>query len=172
MWVLVVNANGHEWADLLALTGYRLETIFSSSAEPKRARPSAFVVQTKQRRLLDNRRTSSLAPRRPHGELACDPISDGVAGVGSHGIGFIEFRQAVAVRIDLPANLLKVLDRLFATRVNEQTMLTRMIAQHGVDAVDSILHGRIVPGYAKPGVVPINVAAEELLHNLPVGAGG
>ena len=112
----------------------------------------------------------SRSPRRPHRELARDPISDGIADVGSHGIGFIEFRQGVAMWIDLPANLLKVLDQVFASGINQQSMLTRMIVQHGVHAVDSILHRWIGAGNSEVGTIAVLVTAKKIFHDLPVGA--
>ena len=82
----------------------------------------------------------------------------------------IEFRQGVAVRIDLPANLLKVLDQLLAPKINQQTMLTGMIAQHGVHAVDSILHRRIGAWNSGVGTIAVLVTAKKIFHDLPVGA--
>jgi hypothetical protein len=51
------------------------------------------------------------------------------------------------VRISLPGHLLEVLDQLFALGIDQQAMITRVVTQHGVHAIDSILHQRIVTGY-------------------------
>jgi hypothetical protein len=83
--------------------------------------------------------TRSLAPLGTHRKLPRDPITSSIAYVCSHPIGFIDLRQRIAVRIGFPANLLQILNQLFASRINQQSMLTRMITQHGVHAVNSVL---------------------------------
>src|SRR5579871_6219774 len=61
---------------------------------------------------------------------------------------------------------------MFAPGIDEEPVLTRKIAQHGIDAVDPILHRRVSARHLKSSMVAVGVPAEEISNDLPVSARG
>jgi hypothetical protein len=108
-------------------------------------------------------RAGSLSHLRTHRKLARYQVPNGVAGVRSHGIRLVQFCKRVAVRINLPAYLLQVLDQLLTPRIDPQPTLAGVVAKHGVYAINPILYRRIGAGHAQAGVVAVRVAAKEVL---------
>lgn len=80
--------------------------------------------------------------------------------------------QRVAVRVGFPANLLEVLDQMFASPINEKSTVATMAAELRVYAVHAILHRRIRCRDPERDVVSIAITSKELLDDLPIGPGG
>ena len=64
--------------------------------------------------ILNQRRTllAHFASHLPHRKFTGDQIADGIADVGPRGVGFIQVRRRIAVRIAFPTYLLEVLDEM------------------------------------------------------------
>ena len=99
-------------------------------------------------------------------------ISDRIAGMRSHRVRFVQISQRVAVRIGFPTYLFEILDEVLTALIYQHPMLSSVVSQQRVHAVDAILHRRIGTRYTNLGVIAIGVAAEKLLYDLPVRARG
>src|SRR6266851_8381361 len=87
----------------------------------------------------------------------------------AHAVTVIQIGKRIPTGIGFPNDLLEILCKLLATRVDKQASLASLVQQHGIDTIDSIFHRWVSGWQVKNRPIQIGVATEEVSHNLPIG---
>ena len=88
----------------------------------------------------------------------------------AHGVGLVQIRLQITMRVRFPAHALKVFDQLPAFRVYEQPALPAMAAHHRIDGIHPCLDRRILARDVDTSMILIRVLAEKLPHDVPIGS--
>ncbi len=103
-----------------------------------------------------------------HGENLGDEVAEGVGGVGAAAVLFVEFACGGVVGIDGPGDFFEIADEFFATGIDEEAAVAVLVAEAGVDAVDTVADEWVLRGVVEAGFEGAFPGAEEFLDENPI----
>ncbi len=101
-------------------------------------------------------------------------VAEGVAQVGAHAIGLVEFGGGLAEGVRAPADALEIGDQFFASRVDVQASFAGRILQAAVHDIDAIANAGVHGGGLDMRDSLAAELGEKITDEIPIGgcAGG